>query len=353
MKRLSLVVIAASLLQGDCLIENKFDVNLYDYNNGCFNATDGDSIKSITTKVAGKEFDLLIKRDVDDSNCTNIKNAKYSFYDESTNQEITPQKSIDEDKFWISQEFNTSYRNLKVKFDYDRDEYKAKWQQIECPWRNTYNFVESQIVRYYPAYRKTTDINEETKVGQYYESLEKCYTVTVETTTKHYTEFSTDDFAVRPAKFDISMKNTVRGVRTPLNIKAVNNYGNINSKYSISSFYTRITANKDVPMQYSFDIINGKTTLSSTIFFTKPAEDVQITISEKPGYEWAIVDADDTADSCRLVSGTSNEFNVSDRSKSWAGAGVNSKHTDPSSNSVNTNVRQNTNKDLHFNRISW
>jgi hypothetical protein len=206
---------------------------------------------------------------------------------------------------------------------------------------------------YYPAFHKTSDINKETQVGKYYESLEKCYTVTVETTTKHYTEYSTDDFAVRPAKFDISMKNTIRGARSPLDIKTVNNYGDINTKYSISSFYTRTTANKNIPMQYSFDIVNGKTILSSTIFFTKPAEDVQITVSEKPGYEWAIVDADDTADSCRLVSGTSNEFNVSDGSKSWAGAGTEKDYNNPSTNSINSDIRQNTNKDRHFTKMGW
>jgi hypothetical protein len=354
MKKLSLIAfIAISFLQADCLIENKFDAHLYDDNYGCFNATDGDSIKSITTKLAGKEFTLLIKRDADDANCTNIKNAKYSFFDLTANKEITSQKDIVKDKFIINAEFNTSYRNLKVKFDYDRDEYKIKYQEIECPWRNEYNFAVSMISTNFPEYKKTEDISKEEEIGHYYESLEKCYVVNLEKETKHYTEYSTDNFAVRP-QFDINIKKHVKtGRNIPFTINAVNEHGDIDDKYSTSSLYTNVTSNKNIPIQYAFDIKNGKSTSSSVLFFTKPAEDVKVIITEKPGYEWAIVDADDTADSCRLVSGESKEINITDASKSWAGAGTDKEYNNPSQNSIQSNVKQNIKKDLHFNRLSW
>ena len=76
-------------------------------------------------------------------------------------------------------------------------------------------------------------------------------------------------------------------------------------------------------------------------------------IVEKNGKEWAIVDADDTKDACRLVSGESNEINVTETSKSWIGFGTGAKSNDPSTKTIDTDIRQNVDKDIRFKRMNW
>ena len=114
-----------------------------------------------------------------------------------------------------------------------------------------------------------------------------------------------------------------------------------------------LSLNPDVKMLYDFFIKNGKINSNYKLFFTKPANNVEIYMSEKIGQEWAIVDKDDTTDECRLIQGQSNKINIIDSSRNWAGFGTNKSQNDPNKNSINTDIRQNVNKDLHFHKMSW
>ena len=178
-----------------------------------------------------------------------------------------------------------------------------------------------------------------------------CYRKTSEVVT----EYSLDNFAIRPEKFNLNIKQSeVRAKENPkIELNATNADGVISTNYSTSSAnLTLIPTNNKTKLAYAFDIVNGEVR-NYRLFFTKPADDVAISIKEKIGKEWAIVDADDTVDSCRLITGKSNEVDVIDGSKNWAGVGVDNSYNDPNTNNVNTDIRQNVNKDLHFQKISW
>jgi len=349
-----LMVGGLSLLSAGCIVFNSVDEDLFDKyggDGGCYNVSDTFWTKSITTKVAGKKFDLYVHH-----YCSSTKNAKYVFYDMLEDKNISEPKDIPLIGSKIEAEFNRSYKNVKLKFEYDKDTIEVSHQEVECPWNKKYNFTERKISTYYPLFKKTTDIDSEEKAGSYYESINKCYTVSTDITTKHYVEYSTDNFAIRPDKFNVYFKqdSTFRGQYVPGYLIVENGYGDIQTNYSKNGPDLDIAVNDpDVKIQYVFDIYKGKLTPSSKIFFAKAGTDLTITVSERPGDEWAVVDSDDTSDECRLVSGTSNEINVTEPTKSWGGIGTGESENDPMVKNVNTDIRQNITKDLRFQKMSW
>ena len=342
-------IVSLSLLSAGCLIENKFDKDMfenYDNDGGCFNATDGDSLKSITTKIAGKEFSLYVHK------YCSTSNAKYAFHDMITDKNISDPQDVTTD---ISAEFNTSYKNVKVIFEYDKTTTEIARTAVECPWAHKTNFMESKISMFYPTYKKTADIDDEDEGGSYYENVGQCYTISLKPNTKHYIEYSTDNFAIRPSKFNITFKNNkvFTGDFVAMDIESVNGHSDITDNYSGNSstldvsFSNSDGSDSDVKVSYYFQLANGKLN-NYQLKFKRAAHDIKMNLIEKVGQEWAIVDADDTKDSCRLVSGESNEINVTETSKNWAGFGTGSDVSNPSSQTISTEVRENTDKDIRF-----
>ena len=182
----------------------------------------------------------------------------------------------------------------------------------------------------------------------------KCY-ITTTTTSKE--ENATDDFAVRPKQFNISADSTAF-VGKPLNIDitaiGANGKNDISTNYNEDDMdLNTITDPSNIYLSYFYNIINGKIG-SHKFFFTKPSNDVKIKISEKLGKEWAIVDSDDTTDSRRLITpGESNSIKVLETSKNWAGVGTGEKENSPTNKTIQSDIRDNVNRNLKFNKMSW
>ena len=179
---------------------------------------------------------------------------------------------------------------------------------------------------------------------------------TANTTLVHHEENSTDDFAVRPDSFYVHVDNNNTFVGKPLkiDISAIDPDGYPSQNYNTTDLQlnTNIT-DPNTYLSYCYNIINGEIA-GYRFFFKKPSNNVKIQISEKLGQEWAITDADDTTDSRRLISeGESNSIKVNETSKSWAGTGTGKKANDPKTQTITSNIRDNTNRNIKYNRMCW
>jgi len=280
-------------------------------------------IPSIITQIQNKKFYLYIT-----NTCENTGNLKITLINKNTGKDINDYKinTIVSKQPVIEVNVKNSFKDLLVHFSYDRINVTGNGS---CTW---------QLTKWV------------------------CSGNTKTTITSHE-ENSTDDFAVRPKQFNISADSTAFvGKPIKVNLNATGEDGNISTNYNADDMdlNTEVidaitgTVNTNVDLSYFYNIKNGKID-RYRFFFTKPTKnDVKIQISEKLGKEWAIVDADDTDGTHRLISkGESNSITVNETSKNWAGVGTGEKENSPTNKTIQSDIRDNVNRNLKFNKMSW
>ena len=361
MKKILIIYILMLNIWAGCIQNSTADITNASSTTNCLNAFDVPTImemmnppKSISTKVAGDTFGLRIT-----NKCIGLSNITYSLIDNETGSVIATSTSLFSKTFMGYSPidiatFNVAdaHKDVSVKFEYDKREYNIT--PTSCPmssfWSGWMKIASSKL--------KQRDFNLSDGVYMIYTPtfmppFKKCYKVSV--TTYTYTEYSTDNFAIRPDKFDISLNKTGAkvGELVPMSIVVQNKVGNKVLDYEKKSVDMSVEANPtDAKLQYSFDIVDGEA-INSKLYFAKEGSGIKIAVSERVGDEFAVVDSDDTIDSCRIVSGESNSINIVGSSKYWAGAGTGESENDPSSKSVDTEIVQNTKKDIHFQKMNW
>ena len=275
----------------------------------CVNAYDvttSGSAVSISTKIAGDDFKLHIFRKPE----CKISNVKASLVNKSDLSLVADSEGgvvADEASFNVKK----ANRDLLVKITYD------KLKAVSCTLPHD---VSSAGVCY---------SKDETK-----------------------TEYSTDDFAIRPNAFSINLKKSKvkEGTIDYATIKALQKDG-----ASVVDNYTNSSMNLDVKdinaegVQYTFEINNGLSN-KAQFMFLKPTDSNKVVITDK---HYADVDSDDTIADCREFSGESNEVEVVESSKYWAGTGTNEAENNPETTTIQSKIKQNTKKDLHFQKMGW
>jgi hypothetical protein len=354
----------------------KANENFITDSNRCFNAYDipvsppssaTSAIASISTKRAGEEFYLAIFKKpacvVD-----NVKYFKYYLIDNSTGEKIDgTEKSIDITKVdSLSFKVNNSYKNVSVKFEYDLVTAmpNVEWERVTCPYKEerfskwddfsrtaikyTIQKLDSTVIR--TSYNTIDELEEAENLKNeaiYQLANKKCYKpiVTIDTTTDTKIEYSTDNFAIRPDKIDGKFNtSTVKaGSVAFATLKVVNTNGDITTNYNASSTELEINGSA----QYSFDINNGYTSRAQFLFLEPGTQ--TISIIDK---NFALVDEDDTIESCRIFKGETS-IDVISTSKYWAGRGTEEVENNPKTNNINVDIKQNTKKDLHFQKMNW
>jgi hypothetical protein len=349
----------------------------------------------ITTKIAGKEFGILLVKTLSwDASCLNTKNLKVSLIDLNDNNKTIATKTIGALSSMPMTPYlfkvDNAYKDVKVKIEYGTSGTKINRKEVTCPSskkKNNGGFNLKNPSKSFSGYTTITNINDVNTAGKYYDN-NKCYEVSLTpTSTSSHTEYSSDDFAIRPNKFDINFKRdkVFTGEFVPMSIEALG-FANATDTPQITTNYSTNSDNLDISfvksdgtpssigfmqtdgtifynpnhssttsgvrVQYYFELQNGKLA-QYQLLFTRPDTEIKMDIVEKNGKEWAIVDADDTKDACRLVSGESNEINVTETSKSWIGFGTGAKSNDPSTKTIDTDIRQNVDKDIRFKRMNW
>jgi hypothetical protein len=353
MKKLSLIAVFAvsgfALMVGSgsaitndfgCSIRSSQDPDYSQIDKKCFDAVDyGQTDKlSIMTKVAGKKFSLsLYHSEREECDASNIK---YELIDEITGNPIDGTL-----KSWTTTtsifDVPNSYKDVKVKFMYD-----THWTPVTCAG------VTNNI---------STDDPENGKKYRNY-TTNKCYKYSDSTT--HREENSSDNFAIIPAHFDIAFKKSSvkEGEKNKVFIAAVNANGSITTNYNqkISNLNMSV-APSDAKVQYLLeDILNGQSNFCY-VLFANYGKNRNVTLKDTI---YSAIDADDTKHgygfgplyhNCRDIIGTSNDVNVSERSKYWAGTGTdkNGSADCPLHTTVQTHVKQNTLRDLRFNKVNW
>jgi hypothetical protein len=177
-----------------------------------------------------------------------------------------------------------------------------------------------------------------------------CYKIDKSTTNK--IDYSTDEFSIKPSKFTITLKKSTikRGSIEPMDLKVVNDTDAISNNYQNDSTNLKVAFDpSDTTAQYEFDINNGVLQRSS-LSFAKAESDVYMKITDE---HFADIDSDDTLQNCRNIEGTSNKITIIDGSKYWAGTGTNEKENDPQKHTITAEIRQNIQKDLHFQKMNW
>jgi len=343
----------------------------------CFNAYDipitpssaTTSIVSISTKTAGEKFYLAIFKKHTPA-CV-VKNVKYYLIDNTTGKKIDgTEKSIaDITKVDpLSFKVDNSYKDVSVKFEYDLvTPYKnVEWKEVTCPYiekiSSKKEFVNHMLkytnikIKELSSNVSQTDYNttDELENAEDIENKaifqladETCYqaTVTIDKTSETKTEESTDNFAIRPDKIDgkFNTAQVKAGSVAFATLKTINTNGDITTNYNASSTELEI----DGSAQYSFDINNGYTSRAQFLFLEPGTQ--TISIIDK---NFALVDEDDTIESCRIFKGETS-INVIATSKYWAGQGTGEAENTPKRNNIDVNIKQNTKKDLHFQKMNW
>ena len=321
----------------------------------CYDAYDlftGGFDTDILTKTAGKPFALMIAKTSWGGGCDYSHQVNVELVDAETNEVIPNTKqAVSAGGGIVTFQVPEAYKNVRVKIDYDVDNpfEVVTEKEVACPTEGLIKQTFNSILNH----------KEE---GTYYvpqsDGTYKCYQV-VKEETKHPIDYSSDNFAIRPDKFDIQFKQkAIRVGRVAYaDIKAVTYGGDITTNYNsnselIKTSIDHYTGKYEPKVNYSFDIVNGEEKRGYFVF-NREANNTAIKLTEMVGEEWAIVDADDTADSCRLITGVSNDINVTPIPKDWAGKGTGMEENDPVKHNVDVDVRDNVNKDIRFNKMNW
>ena len=346
--------------------------------NNCFNVTDVASMPSmfkfiitptISTKIAGEPFFLRMDRVwALGKQCWRAYDVNFTLVDLDDNNKTI---SSTQTTFPLMQfNIDKAYKNVAVKIQYKKLSTHAIPVSCSTCGTNGIQCIKLKEMKW----EKTGGLSIMTnfmnnmqnfmKNGQWSNfwnnfnnySLkpkgEKCYSIN---NYEVVTEYALDNFAIRPDKFQLSFDDNTVKVKenVKMDIKALNYNSNTPTpNYNESSINLSLSTDKEAKAMYSFYIKDGALK-TYKLYFTKPSNNVNVTLKEKSGSEWAKVDTDDTKDSCRLINNASDTINVIDASKYWAGTGTNESKNDPTKNSVNSDIRQNVDKDLHFNKMSW
>ena len=369
MKKVLLGTIITSTLFGGCIQYSATDYTNSATSTNCFNATDISIMStnsyefnpfSISTKIAGKDFQLRITRKIS-TECSNLQNLQFSLVDEDTNETLIssslsflPTSTFTKKTLSV----DSVHKDVIVKFTYDKDEWSYSKEKVPCSSyiSTTMSKMMGKVTKTLPALSSITEsVLSTLKDGAVYmDKFGSCYKIHPKKDTYTYTEYSTDNFAIRPDRFDINLakSNVKTGELVPLDIKVKNYNGDIiDFDKKSTDLVVDISPTTQIG-QYYFDIVDG-ITKREQLFFTKEENNVKLNISEKIGDEFAIIDNDDTINSCRIFDGQSNSVNVTGSSKYWAGAGIGNDEDDPMKNNVQVDVVQNTKKDLHFQKLNW
>ena len=171
-----------------------------------------------------------------------------------------------------------------------------------------------------------------------------------------------DSFAIKPAHFRVHLPSHItQNIAVPVTLEVVDAKGNIIENYNNSSANLDVTFSPNVKAQYAFDIVNGKG--SGTVKFLEPVNGVKMEVSDP---HFADVDKDDTSSDNRTVdtdsststnsdnsSSTTSDVSSHNPSKYWAGVGTNEPENNPTKNTIDSDIRQNTKKDLHYKKMGW
>jgi hypothetical protein len=193
---------------------------------------------------------------------------------------------------------------------------------------------------------------------------DKCYKIEnpCSTSNEAYISKSSDSFAIRPAHFRVHLPSHIKqNIPVPVKIEVVDSKGNIIENYNNSSANLDVTFSPNVKAQYAFDIVNGKG--SGTVKFLEAVNGVKMEVSDP---HFADIDKDDTSSNNRTVdtdttkstnsddsSSTTSDVSSHNPSKYWAGVGTNESENNPTKNTIDSDIRQNTTKDLHYKRMGW
>jgi hypothetical protein len=167
---------------------------------------------------------------------------------------------------------------------------------------------------------------------------------------------SSDSFAIRPYNIEIGLgaTNIKANTQIPITISVKDKNGNIIENYDNSSTNLKVTfTDKNgniVDAQYAFDIKNGVG--KGIVIFPNEVEGVKISVIDE---HFADIDKSDTLLNRRKFSGESSAINVSNSSgsKYWAGTGTEEVENDPTKNTIDTDIKQNVKKDLHYKKMEW
>jgi len=308
----------------------------------------------IHTKVAGKDFKVFVAKKVvsiPTATCWNAEPAEFDIVDTKTGEVLAQAKDVQKSGWGYVVTFNVpkAYKDVSVKVKYGTKSYKVK--EVTCPTTFTKYAVMpvSPVEGIFgvPVVNPKNMIKTAMAFGTGKPSAPeyKCYKYVTEVQAGKE-DISDDNFAVRPDKFDIHFKkSTIRiGAVDYTSIKVVDANGNVVDTYNKSSKDLEVSGD----VQYGFEIINGVSRGGQFIFYT-PGKDQVISVKDTT---FADVDKDDTTDSCREIVGT-QVVNVKDISKNWAGRGTEEVENNPKKTTVQSDVRQNVRKDLHFVKINW
>ena len=373
-------------------------------NSQCFNAgiTINEHIK-IQTKKAGSEFNLTLKHNIG-CGWTWKHHIGVVLVDNTTGNLITEPQEIDADITTdeVTATFNVknAYKNVSVRFIHLKPlkcelENGFKWlyqcvkkidnaiqeqptnikdilnkpfvlaDQFQCFEVNSSNWMNrgepvscpaniDEIKDKLPTYNTPP-------TAKFYYAIpkeNKCYQIENPCDTHNpYISQSSDNFAIRPDHFEVTLPSNIHAnIPAKITVEVKNASGDIITNYNNSSANLKVIfKDKDgnpVDAQYSFDIRNGKGT--GKVIFSNPVEGVTVSIEDE---HFADIDKDDTPEDKRIAktdSPSSSTSNVSNGgSKYWAGVGTNEKENTPTKNTINSDIKQNVKKDLHFQKMGW
>lgn len=261
MKNFFIFLILFSFSYAKMCIDSKF-ININAIN-------EKDSIylsNTLSTKIVAKPFYLKIFLSQNNSPCVLDKmiSIRYALYDMNTKKRISSfdkisirQRGVTSKKYII----NRAYKNVKMGFDVCR-EFDGK----------NYTFYD-----YDSCIGKCLTDNSEGKC------IQRVY--------------SKDSFAIRPDRFEISIKGIQKADENFKNvtIKALDYRGRLTKGYNVSSkdlyLYAKDYNYKAAKLKYKFKFRNGLATINYIKY--PEAGSIKIGIAEKKGKEFAKIDAND------------------------------------------------------------
>jgi len=174
-----------------------------------------------------------------------------------------------------------------------------------------------------------------------------------------YISKSDDSFAIIPAYFTVTLPTTIKANQpASVTVTVKDAKGNVIENYTNSSANLKVTFtdanNQPVDARYAFDIVNGVG--KGTVIVSKQVNGLKMNV-EDPTFA-SVDDNDGTPVADRVVttdtsSSSSSDVTGTSGSKYWAGVGTNVPENDPTKNTINSDIQQNTKKDLHYNKMGW
>jgi len=254
-----------------------------------YNSARGINDRNISTKIVNKNFNLNISYIPGINKATTSKaNVKYYLID------VNNQNNIISAENFININSNT-FTTKKQSYTIDK-----AYQNVKVEFKACAYYKPASGYTLYPYGNCSDDCSSSTEENNI------CF---------RYFQ-STDAFAIRPNNFSIAIPNVSRADNNiTASIKALDYTNNPTQKYNMSSDVIDIEANEMNPicnienLNYRFNFENG----IANIEYLKYPEvgDINLTISEKNGYEFAKIDEDDTKDEDRLIkSDSTNYFRV-------------------------------------------